>query len=101
MPGPTLQTFGTLALHGPDDGAKPVARNTVGLAVLAYLSQTPDHRANRRHLAQLLWPHAEQGRGRRLLRQALYYVTSQLSTGVTRRTDDTISLAVDRFSVDP
>lgn len=95
-----LQTFGSLALRRPGEDGEPIARNTVGLAVLAYLSQTPDHRANRRHLAQLFWPHADQGRGRRLLRQALYYVTRQIPGPITRRTEDTVRLAVDRCAVD-
>jgi len=95
-----LQTFGTLELRSRTGRGEPIARNAVGLAVLGYLSQVPNHRADRRHLARLFWPHADVCRGRRLLRQALYYVTSGLSVAITRRTEEVVALAADRVRVD-
>lgn len=95
-----LRTFGTLELRSRTGRGEPLARNAVGLAVLGYLSQVPNHRADRRHLARLFWPHADVCRGRRLLRQALYYVTSGLPVAITRRTEEVVALAADRVRVD-
>lgn len=95
-----LQTFGRLELRSRSGRGEPIARNAVGLAVLGYLSQVPNHRADRRHLARLFWPHADVHRGRRLLRQALYYVTSDLPVAITRRTETVLALAADHLQVD-
>ncbi|HYX83131.1 MAG TPA: BTAD domain-containing putative transcriptional regulator [Gemmatimonadales bacterium] len=95
-----LKTFGGLRLlRGGADGA-PVAglENSKTLLILAWLACRPERSESREFLAQFLWP-GDRQRGRRALRQALFFLTHR-AAGLLERSGDRVRLKPGRLNVD-
>lgn len=95
-----LQTLGRLALRADGPGGDVEVHSSKGLAVLAYLSTTPDHSARRDFLASILWPDSERPRALQALRQALYYVGRNTKDEFTRSTNGRLALYEEWLDVD-
>lgn len=94
-----LRTLGGLSLHRGGPEGEVLLGPSKSLAVLAYVALAPGREATRSHVASLLWPGDPQ-RGRRSLRQALYYLSKRAGTELLRSDDGTLRVAGDRVTVD-
>jgi DNA-binding SARP family transcriptional activator len=95
-----LRTLGQLSLHPEGPESEPVLRNAKALGVLGYLAGIPGHTARRSHLAELFWPGADTRRGRRSLRQALYYLSKKADAELVRSDAEELALVSERLDVD-
>lgn len=95
-----LRTLGQLSLHPEGPESEPVIRNAKALGVLGYLAGIPGHTARRSHVAELFWPGADTRRGRRSLRQAIYYLSKKADAELVRSDAEELALASERLDVD-
>lgn len=70
------RTLGDLALFANADDESPLLRSAKPLAVLAYVGLAPRARADRDHVAHLIWPDVDLADARHSLRQSLYRLRS-------------------------
>lgn len=95
-----LQTLGDLCLRSDPDGSETLIGPSKSLAVLAYVCAVPGREAGRDHVARLLWPEFERSRGRRSLRQALYYLSRQAGRPLVETGDGDLAVPEDGLRVD-
>jgi len=101
MPTYRLQVLGTAALTAHDGrGAELLVGPGKQLALITYLALSPQRRATRDHLIDLLWADSEPDGARRNLRQALYQTRQRLGEhflgGARDQVELTASLSTDR-----
>ena len=82
------RTLGHLALYRSERLGEPIMQAGKPLALVAYLALAPDFRAERDHVAQLLWPGASSSDSRHSLRQALYRLRAATGGRELVRADD-------------
>jgi DNA-binding SARP family transcriptional activator len=90
-----LHTLGMLELRGPDGvELRSVLRQPKRLGLLAYLAAASPRRFHRRDtLLGLFWPDLDEEHARAALRRALYFLRTQLGTGVVAgRGDEEIAV---------
>jgi DNA-binding SARP family transcriptional activator len=95
-----LVTFGKLELTLADEGAGGGYGAGKVLALLAYLSAAPGHRATRDQLADLLWSREDRAKGRQSLRQAVFTLRRLLGNDAVESDDEVIALAAGVVDVD-
>jgi len=97
-----LQTLGAVALYpgpGEEPVREPLLRGSKTLVLAAYVAQRPGRTASREHLAELFWP-GRASRGRRSLRQALYYLARSGGKGILVAEGDGVRFRPDLCSLD-
>ena len=92
-----LRTFGGLSLHEGDPRTPPLASGIKPLLLLAILLDRRGHTAQRKHLAQLLWPSSSKARAS--LRTAIHAL-NRLAPSLLVVDDETVGLRVDRLTSD-
>lgn len=95
-----LATFGRLELSLADEAASGGYGAGKVLALLAYLSAAPGHRATRDQLADLLWSREDRAKGRQSLRQAVFTLRRLLGNDAVQSDDEVIALATGLVEVD-
>ncbi len=68
------------------------------LALLAYLTRSPDQTASRDHLIDLLWATHDQDEGRHALRQAVWYLRQRLGGDALRAGEGVVRLETSLMS---
>jgi DNA-binding SARP family transcriptional activator len=94
--------MGALALYpgpGQEPAREPLLRGSKTLVLAVYVAQRPDRTASREHLAELFWP-GRPTRGRRSLRQALYYLARSGGEGILVAEGERVRFRPDLCSVD-
>ncbi len=98
-----LQTLGGVDLRGPDGlEARPVLAQPKRLALLLYLAAALPRGFHRKDtLLALFWPESSDGRARRALNKAVYYLRHALDPSVLlSRGDEEVAVAEERLWCD-